>query len=328
MFVLGGLYRANTFAATRDPESTVEFSDPLHGNPSLIDAFARALGDHGVFIAEMGEAADLDSATTHEFHRFVQALVETGFESIFDYTESHGRLMAARTFVIALKGSNTRARWFRNEASLQIDVHKRSRLASTEELPFQFFDGATFMGYQFPNRIAEENWCRSNKNECGDGHGFDPSLSDRKDSSYMVSKSNVGNGGRGVFMKEKIAKGSYLGIEECVNSIFVPPSTFETLEDFFSETSYATRFWATVYEGYVQGYVRRGCFVMCVSHLWFEHRVGRMDTTYVLQTHHNTLQLTANHGCNETYNIGKKPVRSMEDPNACLFRPTNWRLRT
>lgn len=238
----------------------VWFSDLLYGNADLNEAFSRALGDHGVFVAQMGEAFDLYDAAPHQttndqYHRFVEGLAGAGFNSIFEYAESHGRFMAPWDFVIALKDSNTRARWFRNEAQLQLDMLKRSLLTETIELPFRFFDGATFMSYQFPNRIVEETWCRSNKEECGDGHGFDPSLPDRNELSYKVAKSSVANGGRGVFSKEKIAKDSYLGIEPCVNGIFVPPNTFEIMEDFSIETSYPTSFWAAVFEGYILGYV-------------------------------------------------------------------------
>jgi hypothetical protein len=260
----------------RDPDSSVEFSDLLYGNANLIDAFTRGLGNQGVIVAQMGEADDLTSTAPHQitndqFHRFVEGLIEAGFESILDYTESHGRFTAPWKFVVALKDSNTRARWFRNEAQLHLDMHKRSIPNESNELPFRFFDGATFMTYQFTDRIAEEIWCRSNEEECEDGHGFDPSLPDRKESSYRVGRSSVANGGRGVFTKEKIAKGSYLGIEECVDGIFIPPSTFEILEDFEDEDSYATRFWATVYEGYIQGYVSfTDCFCV-ISHICCSH---------------------------------------------------------
>jgi hypothetical protein len=309
----------------------VEFSDLLYGNANLIEAFSRALGDKGVFAVQIGEAVK-PTGTATQFHRFVEGLVDADFASVFDYTESHGRFLAPWQFIVALKDSNMRARWFRNEAELQLDMYKRSN-----GLSLRFFDGATFMTYQFSSRISEEAWCKSNREECADGHGFDPYLADRKESSYRVGRSSVANGGRGVFTKEKIAKGSYLGIEECVNGIFVPPNTFEILEDFENEDSYPTRFWATVYEGYIQGYVSSN---MLDPELFsplpgkFRHRAGKMDTTYVLYASAFVRSLTlisfqgndaagietcsltfVNHGCNKTYNIGKSPSKAIDDPN-------------
>lgn len=240
----------------------VEFSDILYGNADLVRAFSRALGDKGVFVAQMGEADDFHDLASHQnvdnqFECFIDGLAKAGFESLLQYVEAHGRFLAPWTFVVAIKDSDLRARWFRNEAQIQLDILERSLLSTLGDLPFQFFDGATFMGYQFPNRIVEEQWCRSHEEECGVGHGFDPFLLDQKQSSYEVGRSSVANGGRGVFATKDISKDSYLGIEDCVHGIFVPPTTFEVLEDLDNTFTFSsdTKFWATLYEGYIQGYV-------------------------------------------------------------------------
>jgi hypothetical protein len=252
----------------------LEFSALHYGEINqVIQTFQQALGEQGVLVTHIGEAGNLSDAVdasplppTHEdaaaqvlHHDFIEGLAEAGFESIFEYTESHGRVVLAPwTFVVALKDADTRARWFRSEAQVQLDLHRRSRRlkGNDKELPFQFFDGATFMTYQFPNRIAEETWCRNNAGKCGNGHGFDPSIPDRNESSYRVARSNVANGGRGVFALEDIPKGSYMGNEECVNGMFVPPNTMEIMEDFDnSALSDATAFWTTVYKGFIDGYV-------------------------------------------------------------------------
>jgi hypothetical protein len=308
----------------RDPESIMELSDALYGDANLIvDAFTRALGDQGVLVTHMGAADMLNDDAAVPLrpksddddrvpHGFINGLVKAGFESIFVYTESpRGRVRKQQppwTFVVALQDANTRARWFRNEAHIQLDLHQRTTTTTrwlslednnNEVLPFRFFDGATFMAYQFPNRLAEETWCRNNNNnnagKCENGHGFDPAIPDRGESSYRVARSSVANGGRGVFATEHIPKGGYLGNEECVNGIFVPPHTFEILDDLdHSAFSDATRFWTTVYEGYIQGYVS-GNILFCslrlfLTYIYGNHtcllvgivRAGRWDTTYVL----------------------------------------------
>jgi hypothetical protein len=282
----------------RDPESIMQLSNSLYGDANLIvDAFTRALGEQGVLVTQMGvsDAAvplrptgdEDDDDDDRVPHGFINGLVKAGFESIFVYTESshagRDRKQPPWTFVVALKDANTRARWFRNEAHIQLDLHQRTtalnkdNINNNEVLPFRFFDGAIFMAYQFPNRLAEETWCRSNNHnnynagKCENGHGFDPAIPDRGESSYRVARSSVANGGRGVFANENIPKGGYLGNEECVNGIFVPPHTFEILENLdHSAFSDASRFWTTVYEGYIQGYVSGNiCFwlVVPLSHV-------------------------------------------------------------
>ena len=210
-----------------------------------------------MFVAQMGEVDGLNEPgiAGNQFLSFTAGLTDAGFESLFEYAEAHGRFLEPWTFVLALKDRNSRARWFRNEAQVLLDMRERSLLTTTGSCPFHFFDGATFMVYQFPSRIAEEVWCRSNENECEGGHGFDPILLDHKEASKTVGRSSVANGGRGVFASENISMESYLGIEECVNGIFVPPTTFELLEDLEDEFSDSNTFWATLYEGYIQGYV-------------------------------------------------------------------------
>jgi hypothetical protein len=233
----------------RDPESIMELSNSLYRDANLIvNAFTRALGDQGVLVTEMGKANTINAAAVplrpemdddddRIQHGFINGLAKAGFESIFEYTESRGRARKPWTFVVALKDANTRARWFRSAAHIQLDLHQRTTRLSlktnnnNDELPFRFFDGATFMAYQFPNRIGEETWCRNNPGKCEDGHGFDPAIPDRGESSYRVARSSVANGGRGVFATENIPQGNYLGNEECVNGIFIPPHTFEILED-------------------------------------------------------------------------------------------------
>jgi hypothetical protein len=267
----------------------MEFSALHYSETNLvIETFHRALGEQGVLVTHIGEAANLSDAVDALLpptradaaavlhYGFIEGLAEAGFESILEYTESHGRVLAPWTFVVAIKDADTRARWFRSEAHVQLDLHRRSRRlkGNDKELPFRFFDGATFMTYQFPNRIAEETWCRSNPGKCENGHGFDPSIPDHNESSYRVARSSVANGGRGVFALEDIPKGSYMDNEECVNGMFVPPNTFEIMEDFDnSALSDATAFWTTVYEGFIQGYVSRHveamrrCSVRPFSHL-------------------------------------------------------------
>ena len=53
--------------------------------------------------------------------------------------------------------------------SLYISFHPLDRVqvrpATDGGLPFQYFDGATFMTYQFPSRIEEELFCRDDRDD-------------------------------------------------------------------------------------------------------------------------------------------------------------------
>jgi len=185
---------------------------------------------------------------------FLDGLQSFGFESIVSYEESHGRFIESWGFVVAMKNSGSRSNWFRNEAELNIQIFKRV-LVPAELL---FFDGATMMDYQYPSRIEEEIWCRDKWNgECGTGHGFDPFFPNLPHTDFVVQPSTVVKGGRGVFSTKFIPKGSMIGLEECVNGMFLPSTTFElmrTAAEEVDDDNQISDFWDVVFWGYIDGY--------------------------------------------------------------------------
>jgi hypothetical protein len=223
-------------------------------------AFSRALGDEGIFIAQVGEVEVLDDLPG-SFHpndqlgTFLEGLESFGFESIVDYEESHGRFIESWGFIVAMKSSESRANWFRNEAEVNLQISKRI-LRSAELL---FFDGATMMGYQYTSRIDEEIFCRDKSNgECSTGHGFDPYLSNLPQSDFVVKPSTVVKGGRGVFATKFVPKGTMIGLEECVNGMFLPSTSIDLLrtaaEEVDDDEDQISDFWEVVYWGYIDGY--------------------------------------------------------------------------
>jgi hypothetical protein len=244
----------------RDPDSVVEFSDLLYNNDELTDAFSRALGEEGIFVAQVGEADEIDDPPESlypddHFMSFVNGLRRVGFESIVDYEEAHGRLVDIWAYVLVMKDSESRANWFMSEAEITLKLQKRSMRTKNGEFPFHYFDGATMMQYQFSSRVVEEAWCRDKPEACNNGHGFDPEILNIPRSAFEVKQSVIAKGGRGVFATEFIAKGSHIVLEECVHGMHISGTTFDLMDEAATRTTNTmSNFWDVVFWGYVDGY--------------------------------------------------------------------------
>ena len=242
-----------------DPNSIVEFSDLLYNNSALIEAFFQALGEDGIFVAQVGESDEIDDPPesldpdSQHFSAFLNGLQYAGFESLIDYDEAHGRLVEIWTFLLAMKDSESRSNWFVSEAEMQLIIQKRSMRTKNGESPFLYFDGASMMNYQFPSRVVEETWCREKSNECK-GHGFDPEITSVPRSSFEVKQSAIALGGRGVFAKDFIQKGSFIGLEDCVHGMLLPSTTYDLMGESAEKFANMSDFWDVAYWGYVDGY--------------------------------------------------------------------------
>lgn len=249
----------------RDPNSAIEFSDILFGSWELVEAFSNALGDDGILVAQIGEidfpdepvweASEEEDPNDDVLAVFIELLEESEFMSVTQYEESHCGFSSPWDFVLALKDNRHRATWLMNEAEMQLKLHTRLFRTIDGENSLKYFDGASFMNYQFPNRFVEDRWCRRYPSGCENGHGFDPELENVPLSNYKVISSKVANGGRGVETQSFIKKGTYLGINSCVNGIFVPSTTLEMIEDAGEVFSEHNGLWNTLYGGYIEGYV-------------------------------------------------------------------------
>ena len=222
-----------------------------------MDALSNALGSEGIFVAQVGETDSFDDAPEtlypdHDFSSFLRHLQQAGFESISDFDEAHGRLGAQWSFLIAKKDHESRAKWFKNEAELQREMHNRLLTAKDGESPLRFFDGASMMQYQFPSRVVETIWCRGHPEECESGHGYDPELSFVPVTAFEVKPSAIANGGRGVFTKEFIPKGSIIALDKCVHSMYASSGTSTVLDE--SHENFEADFFEVLYSLYLEGY--------------------------------------------------------------------------
>ena len=240
-----------------DPSSVVAFSDILYKNKELMGAFSNALGEEGIIIAQVGEADEFVGPAQSlfpgdNFATFLNGLKQFGFESIIEFDEGHARFMGQWSFLLAAKDSDARTSWFSNEAELQLAIHQRMLRTNDGKLPLRFIDGAAMMQYQFPSRVAEITFCRSES--CEHEHGFDPQLLNFPVSAFEVKPSAVANGGRGVFAKVFVPKGSIIGLDDCVHGMFSPSRTVQLMETTGAQYGDYSEFWNVVDTAYFDGY--------------------------------------------------------------------------
>ena len=152
-----------------DPSSSVSFSDMLYNNTDFAKSIYNALNGTGILIAQMGEADIFnDVPDTHSPDQqgvaFDNVLQAVGFKNKIAYNEDHCGFSAPWSFELFLPDRDMLKKWFISEAEIHAAIAKRSRPATDGGLPFRYFDGATFMTYQFPSRIEEEFFCREDQN--------------------------------------------------------------------------------------------------------------------------------------------------------------------
>jgi hypothetical protein len=145
-------------------------------------------------------------------------------------------------FIILMKDKKLMSNWIVSDAEINAATRtlmaKPSSFDDVEDISLpllHFFDGASMNTYAFPSRVAEDIWCKDNW-DCYLRNGYDPYIPNVPLSkSFNVRVSTKENGGRGVFATVPIPKGSYLGLEETVHSMYVRPNTYALLERLASQ---------------------------------------------------------------------------------------------
>lgn len=185
---------------------------------------------------------------------FLSVAEEAGFENAVDFTEAHSRLGSSQSFIAVMKDEKSGGNWLSNEATVNLQIQRRSSNTVTAGSPFHFFDSTTMMSYKFPSRIDEEIYCRSDpRPEDCSGHGFDPDRIGFPASSFEVRHSAVGDrAGRGIFAKERVPAGSFIGVDDCVNGMYVSHTATSLLYDM--QEKVGLPYWKTLVTGYLDGY--------------------------------------------------------------------------
>lgn len=212
----------------------------------------NALGDEGILVCSIGSVDSDELPSTYMRNSsfvFIDSLIDAHFKSIVQYEDSRTQRGMPLKFVIAMKSKSLLSHWMASEAEINLLI--QTRLIASSSL--HYFDSATMQSFQFPSRILEDQWCKENADECERQHGFDPEKVGYDRTSFEVSNSKFAKGGRGVLAIEEIPSGSYIGANECVNGMYVPPSTLSLIvlaEQSFPEHDYLK----CISTGYVDGY--------------------------------------------------------------------------
>ena len=226
-----------------------EFADTLYEAGAPI--FNQGLDKSGILVAQVGEACTIKSPSD-EFSvdknrlKFIDMLVEIGFESVRDYEESHNGFESPWEFIVAFKNFTTTSDWFASSAEINLKMAKRGTRTKKGKSPFLFFDGSTMRTYRYPSKGSEVTFCRHapNATDCTHGHGFDPERVNLPCSDLFVGQSTLGEkAGRGVFARTHIPHHSYVGLDKLVPHIKISSPTMDLISGWWKHMP-------TVYEYY------------------------------------------------------------------------------
>jgi hypothetical protein len=275
----------------------VDFSDTLYSNVALSTAMRNALTDEGVLVSQVGISEVTTEApwpfTPHgkELGKMVSAFRQVGFAAMKGYQEMHGQFRSPWSFMVAFLNHDSKLFWYANQAQFDLALQARAVSTISGKGPFEYFDGATMMSYQYPSKLAENVFCRdlNAPEHCNTLRGFDPFSPNIPLSSLEIKPSQIPNAGRGVFVKESFPKGTYLVLEAAVDTIWVMPSTYDWASG-MANGGVASDLWQS-FEPYCHGYGYATDFFSGSAHI-----VDASLITFI------------NHGCNGTNNVGAKTI--------------------
>lgn len=192
-------------------------------------------------------------------HRFllINTMVDLGFEGILDYSDSHCRSDVPSNFLVSFKSFESQLRWSTSEAQTNLEMQKRSIRQRDGQSPFDYFDGATMLSYQDPDKASATVFCRQDPVPAGcqaGPYGYDPESENIPVSSLKVSKSGVGeNAGRGVFSLVNIPANSYIALEAMIHPIKFRASSISLVNSLGGHSLFEN-FWMGAVEVYMEGY--------------------------------------------------------------------------
>lgn len=196
-----------------------------------------------------------------------------------------------------MKNSDGSAVWGRNLAEINIDIHNRILRTHSGNPALKHFDGSTMEGYRVPSIVFQAAFCKKipTPTSCVEGV-----LKRRKNipiSSLEVRTSEVEGGGRGVFAKVDLEKGSYIDLTESAKKVHFTPSMIDVLWDTVSNLPEIAKNLTCVYH-YADGYG------------W--QTMGKGSEEYFVDS---GLITFVNHGCNGTYNVDDVGYDEMTEQN-------------
>ena len=131
------------------------------------------------------------------------------YQSIHIYEESHCQFGAPWTTLIAFKDAETRKRWYRSPAEVELDLSRRILPTKDGKSSLRYFDGATLKGYQLPHRAFEDTYClqQDKSEECADKVRFGNGRKVNVSSAYSpVFERHFAEADVGVAKKKQLVK--------------------------------------------------------------------------------------------------------------------------
>ena len=153
-------------------------------------ALSNTMRFDGIIVTQLGGNFYYDCPGFHYSvgkieYDFMQSLTRYGFDRMDDYIEAHGNFLGVWKYKILFKCAKCNyARWHATQASVELEIKKRSMECVNECNLFRYFDGSTMMEYQYSSRANEAAFCRDLPQKlldrkdlwCESRHGYDPEL--------------------------------------------------------------------------------------------------------------------------------------------------------
>jgi len=288
-----------------DPYTSVEIAGGLYNGTSFVDSLFNGLSEDGVFVVQLGKSK-MSTDPPDEVGRFkdtalmIEALDESGFESIHTYAEGHSGFYMPWSYLVAFKEYGTKANWQRPAPQMQIELYKRLQKTKSGKPILKYFDAETMMRYQLPPKAVETLYCRQDEHpyECDYYVGFDPAKVNNCPASecLKVEKSRISEfAGRGLIAARDIPESTALAVEGSAQQFSFPPFTFEVVQSMSD--------WASMEGGQDNlPLVKKeynGFYTFIPGYGYGSILLGKIH--YAVES---DIMLFANHGCNGSFNYG------------------------
>jgi len=150
-----------------DPDRFVDIVGSLYKNDLFVQSLFNGLKDDGVFVVQLGETDYVDDPPYQSMAPDTALMLDTiksaGFDSMVNYENPHCFFGAPWTFMVSFKNYNTRSRWYRSSAEIEIDLHSRILSTKSGKPPLRYIDGSSMAEQQTPRPALERVYCRKSK---------------------------------------------------------------------------------------------------------------------------------------------------------------------
>jgi len=226
----------------------------LYNSYDFVETLYNSLSDKGVIVLQLGEATEYSEAAaqfTKESRRIalINLLVDVGFEAMHLYEDGNCGFNGAWTFLVAFKEDGDDQTWYRSQAHVDVQIHKRMIRTKSGTHALKYFDGAVMQGYRNPHKVFESAFCRTEPtpDSCSKTDRFRESV---PLSDFEVKMRTVGGGsGRGIFAKVDIKQGTAISKKEAARGIHVPGSAMDLINRHRAQSADIQNAY-----GYIDGY--------------------------------------------------------------------------